>query len=228
MSAPPHDAHGPAADRLSFAVVVPLKPVRVAKSRLSPLGEAARRELVEALAVDTLSAAAACPLVSLVLVVSDDVTLASTVRALGVPAIPDGATGLNATLRQGAAELARRAPGSRPVAICGDLPCLRADDLAESLQHAPRRLASFVSDAAGQGTTLYTAPGLELFAPRFGSGSRAAHLSDGAVELTSASPPSVRRDVDTPADLREALSLGVGERTARAVARLPGLSASGG
>lgn len=228
MCALPSDAPGSHADSPSFGVVVPLKPLGVAKSRLSPLGNAARRELVEAMAMDTIAAAAACPLVDLVLVVTDDLGLASAARAFGVAAIPDGATGLNATLRQGAAELVRRSPGSRPAAICGDLPCLRPEELACVLAQTPARHPSFVSDAAGDGTTVYVAPGLERFAPRFGVASRTAHLSDGAVEVSSDSSPSVRRDVDTPADLREALTLGVGHRTAHAVARLRPLSGNGG
>ena len=41
----------------------------------------------------------------------------------------------------------------------------------------------------------------------------------GAREL--AAPPALRRDVDTPEDLRRAVALGLGPRTAEVVARLP-------
>jgi 2-phospho-L-lactate/phosphoenolpyruvate guanylyltransferase len=52
--------------------------------------------------------------------------------------------------------------------------------------------------------------------PAFGPGSLAAHVRRGAVPL-DLDLPRLRRDVDTPADLDEALALGVGPRTATAV-----------
>lgn len=204
----------------AYGVVVPLKPSAVGKSRLSGLGDVARRELVEALALDTVAAVAGCPAVALVLVVTDDVGLAGRVRELGVSALPDGATGLNASLQQGAAEVVRQEPGLRPLAICGDLPCLRSADLEAVLTAAPPDRPAFVGDAAGVGTTLYLAPDVARFRPRFGPDSRHAHREAGAVDLTDGVPASVRRDVDTPGDLQEALVLGTGPRTARAAAQL--------
>jgi len=195
-----------------FGVVVPVKRLAVAKSRLEVLGDAARQELVAAFAADTVGAALACPAVGAVLVVTDEVGLALALRDLGAYVIPDGQPGdLNASLAQGAAELARVRPALSPVALCGDLPSLRSDELDEALGVAPADRSAFVADAAGVGTTLYTAPDLAGFSPRFGARSRAAHLVAGAVELTAGD--SVRRDVDTPSDLLEALSLGVGGRT---------------
>ena len=44
----------------------------------------------------------------------------------------------------------------------------------------------------------------EEFAPRFGAGSRDAHVSEGAHELVEIDVPTLRRDVDTPDDLRRA------------------------
>ena len=70
-------------------------------------------------------------------------------------------------------------------------------------------------DAVEVGTTFYgVLPGVP-FRPRFGGGSRAKHLSDGAKELALTGIGSVRLDVDTVADLRAALDLGVGPHTAR-------------
>lgn len=204
----------------AYGVVVPLKSPAVGKSRLSGLGDEARRKLVEALALDTVAAVAACPSVGLVLVVTDDVGMASEVQRLAVPAVPDGASGLNASLRQGAAEVLRRQPALRPVALCGDLACLEPGDLARVLTEAPADRPGFVGDAAGIGTTLYLAPDLDRFRPRFGADSRAAHRAGGAVDLTDRSPASVRRDVDTPADLHAALLIGAGPRTTETAARL--------
>jgi 2-phospho-L-lactate guanylyltransferase len=195
-----------------FGVVVPVKPPRVAKSRLAPLGDDVRRELVTAFAADTVAAVVECRRVGSVLVVTDDVELATGLTALGVSAIPDGRPGLlNESLRQGAAELLRRRPGLVPVALCADLPALRSSDLDGVLDAVPEEQCAFVADLDGRGTTLYTAPDWDRFNPQFGSTSRAAHLAAGAIEL--AAPATARRDVDTPDDLTDAQRLGLGPRT---------------
>ena len=219
MDEPRAPLEGTATPPRRFGVVVPVKPPRVAKTRLAPLGDAARRELVAAFAVDTVAAAVESRVVGEVLVVTDDVALARELSALGATAVPDGTSGdLNGTLRQGAAELLRRRPGLVPVAMCADLPCLRSDELTAALEGCAAGTAAFVPDASSTGTTLYTAPDLDGFTPRFGAGSRDAHAATGAVELAGA--PSLRRDVDTPEDLEEARALGVGPRTGWVLTRL--------
>lgn len=200
-----------------YAVLVPVKPPAVGKSRLAGLdGGAARRRLAESFAQDTVLACLRASTVQEVLVVTDDAQFSYVLSALGCTAIPDGVSGdLNGTLRQAAAEAQRRWSDLLPVAICADLPALRADDLDEVLGSLDTTGPSFVPDAAGVGTTLYVA-GHDEFDPHFGPGSRAAHLASGARELRNA-PASVRRDVDDPADLAEAVTLGVGPSTAVAL-----------
>src|SRR5919204_619987 len=68
---------------------------------------------------------------------------------------------------------------------------------------------AIVPDASGTGTTLLTAPSGAALNPRFGTGSAAAHAASGAVPLVGPWP-SLRRDVDTAADLRAAAALGLG------------------
>jgi 2-phospho-L-lactate guanylyltransferase len=75
---------------------------------------------------------------------------------------------------------------------------------------------AFVADMVHTGTTLYTAP-LASFLPRFGPGSRLAHLGSGARELEGAAP-GLRCDVDDLDDLRRAQELGVGAHTSLAEA----------
>ena len=60
---------------------------------------------------------------------------------------------------------------------------------------------------------LAAAPGIPLD-PRFGVGSALAHQASGAVPIELAALVSLRRDVDTAADLAHAVQLGVGPRTA--------------
>jgi len=198
-----------------YVVLVPVKPPAVGKSRLRDLDSGHRRALAEAFALDTVAASVAAGSVVEVLVVTDDAPFSSLLAGLGTAAIPDGVSGdLNGSLRQAAAEARRRWPQLRPVALCADLPALRPADLDLVLAGAHDQPA-FVPDAAGVGTTLYVAS-YDEFDPHFGIGSREAHLRTGAREVTDA-PASVRRDVDDADDLLDAITLGVGPRTAQLV-----------
>ena len=101
------------------------------------------------------------------------------------------------------------------MALCADLPALDPADLDTALED-PRisgGSAGFVADAAGIGTTLYSAP-WQGFDPRYGEGSRRAHLDAGAGEVLGALT-TLRRDVDDLPDLQAAAALGVGEHTRR-------------
>ena len=203
-------------------VVVPVKPPALGKSRLVGLTDEQRRELAEAFALDTVTAAAATPGVEAVLVVTDDFRLAGALRGLGVEVIPDGVSeDLNATLVQAAAEVVRRWPDAVPVALCADLPALLPDELAAVLAEAVAEVSAggavFVRDRAGIGTTMYAAAA-DAFAPSFGVGSAAAHERAGAVEIGS-DAASVRTDVDDLADLGAALVAGVGPHTGRGSGR---------
>ena len=197
-----------------FAVLVPVKPPAFAKSRLRDLGDDARRDLATAFAVDTVTAAAACPLVDRVLVVTDDHVLARGLADLGVDVIPDGTSDdLNGTLALAAAEMHRRRPDLWLVALCADLPALRPEHLATALAAAPHDAMAFVADADGIGTTAVVAPSLDLFRPAFGPASRRRPLDAGAHEVDGVDVPTLRRDVDDRDDLVEALRLGVGRST---------------
>jgi 2-phospho-L-lactate guanylyltransferase len=199
-----------------FGVVIPVKPPAHAKSRLGGLGDEVRQALAAAFALDTVAAAVRSAAVASVLVVTDDHLLAARVRDLGVGVVPDATVDdLNTTLEQGAAEVRRRDPLLHLAALCADLPALRPGDLDRALgATVPDRLC-FVADTERVGTTLVTAPDLDTFRPRFGTGSRAEHLDGGAVEVDLDGIESLRRDVDTPSDLEHALRLGVGPETAR-------------
>ena len=207
-----------------YAALVPVKPPAIGKSRLTGVTAEARRALAEAFALDTVTACIAATSVAEVLIVTDDGPFAARLTGLGTTVIPDGARDdLNGTLRHAAAEAHRRWPHLRPVALCADLPALRPADIDEVLARVGS-VAAFVPDAPAVGTTLYVAPYGE-FDPRFGPGSRDAHLT-GALEIIGAAP-SLRRDVDDIVDLCDAVSLGVGAHTAAVDSGL-GYRVSGG
>ena len=110
---------------------------------------------------------------------------------------------------------ASRWPGGGIAALAADLPALRPAELGRALRAAAiAGAASFMPDAAGVGTTMYAVVPGGAFRPMFGGPSRARHASSGAVELSLDGVPGLRRDVDTPEDLRTAVMLGAGYRTA--------------
>lgn len=209
---------------VSWAVVVPVKRLAVAKTRLASLGDVDRERLALAFAQDVVRAAVACPGVRRVLVVTDDPRAASALAALGAEVqadLPDA--GLNPALEHGVALLRRAGPGLGVATLSADLPSLRPAHLADALAGTVER--GFVADASGQGTTLLAAaPGVDL-RPAYGPGSAARHRDSGARRLAGAA--GLRLDVDTPEDLAAAVALGVGRSTAAVLAE-PAPDAPGG
>ncbi|MFF1511156.1 2-phospho-L-lactate guanylyltransferase [Streptomyces sp. NPDC058326] len=211
---PPHATHPDADDR--WSLVVPLKPLALAKSRLAAAaGSRLRPRLALAFAEDTVGAALNCVPVRDVAVVTDDPEAAEALAALGARIVRDTpAAGLNAALAHGVRAVRSRRRHARVAALNADLPALRPEELARVLDVARKFPRAFLADAAEIGTTfLSAAPGVEL-EPAFGGASRLRHLSSGAVEITLAGVDSVRRDVDTGEDLAVAGALGLGPRTA--------------
>ncbi|MGW2475947.1 2-phospho-L-lactate guanylyltransferase [Streptomyces sp. NPDC001665] len=199
-----------------WTLVVPLKPLARAKSRLaSASGALLRPRFALAFARDTVAAALSCPDVADVVVVTDDAAAGAALAALGALVVPDApGAGLNAALAHGERTARSARPGAPLAALNADLPALRPAELSRVLEFSAAFPRAFVPDAAGIGTTfLSAAPGVEL-RPAFGGPSRVRHLASGAVEITLPGIDSVRRDVDTGEDLRVALDLGVGPFTA--------------
>ena len=209
---------------MSWTVIIPVKRLETAKSRLrGALPGVDHDALVLAMGLDTAGAALASPVVGRVVVVTGDPTVAAAARATGAEVIDDVPdAGLNPALAY-AATVSRPREASPPgvAALAADLPALRADDLTDALRAAEKAGAprAYVTDAAGSGTVLLAAAPESGLEPCFGPDSAAAHAASGAVELTGAWP-SLRRDVDTAADLARAVALGVGPRT-HALTRMP-------
>ena len=210
---------------MAWGLVVPVKRLALAKTRLHvpahPAGpDAGRRALALAFACDVVTAGLGCPLVTTVLVVTDDPQASAALAALGalvVPDLPDA--GLNPALVHGADLLRAESPDLAVATVSSDLPAATARDLAAVLSAVEPGERGFVPDAGGTGTTLLAAgPGAALL-PTFGGASRERHRASGATELTSAA--CLRRDVDTADDLAAAVALGVGPHTTAALAALP-------
>jgi len=206
---------------MTWSVLMPVKVLAQAKSRLAGLAGPRRGELALALACDTATAVLGCHAVARVIVITDDQVAAAALAALGARVVPDEPRdGLNAALRYGAAHAAARWPGAGMAALSADLPALRPAEIGRALRAAAAWPTAFVADAAGDGTTLYTAAPGAAFRPSFGLASRARHAAGGAVELGLDGIPGLRRDVDTPSDLRDAVALGLGSHSAPLAAEL--------
>jgi 2-phospho-L-lactate guanylyltransferase len=201
---------------VSWGLVVPVKRLALAKTRLSSYGDIARQDLALAFALDVVAAGLAATCVAEVVVVSDDARAVAALAGTGVRVVADQPdAGLNPALEHGAAQLAG---GLGIATVSADLPALRPAELDAALAAVPAGGRGFVSDVRGTGTTLLAAaPGVRL-SPAYGAGSRDVHVRSGAVELPAG--PGLRLDVDTPDDLEAALRLGVGPATA--AVHLPG------
>ena len=206
---------------LRWSLVIPVKVLARAKSRLAGLAGSRRGELALAMAADTVAAAVACPAIGAVIVVTDDAAAAAELGGLGAHVVADEPrAGLNPALVFGAAYADARWPGRGRAGLAADLPALDPAEIGRALAAASGWAEAFVPDAAGSGTTLYTAGPAASFCPRFGPGSRDRHLARGAAELDLPGMAGLRRDVDTPADLRSAAKLGLGPRTAALASEL--------
>jgi len=201
---------------VTWTVVLPLKGGPAAKSRLRGLPGV--DDLAHALTLDCLDAVLACTAVGRVTVVTADPITAAAARAVGAQVVAERRPG--AGLVPAVLDGVRTAEPARPAAVLlGDLPALRPDDLAAALGAAAGVLAALprppmvvVPDADQEGSVLLAAARPADLDPAFGAGSLREHERRGAVRL-ELDLPRLRRDVDTPADLRAALALGCGPRT---------------
>ena len=168
----------------------------------------------------------ACAPVGNCVVVSADIAVQRSARLAGATVVAESrpGSGLVPAVGDGLAAASRRPWCARPAAVLlADLPALRPEDLQVALEAARTALddgrlpMAAVPDADGSGTVLLAARTPARLDPAFGPGSFAEHLRRGAVPLRL-DLPRLRRDVDTPGDLDAALALGVGPRTASALA----------
>ena len=196
----------------TFALLMPVKTLAMAKSRLEMRRPAQREPLMRAFALDAITAASRATAVAQVYVVTDEPGF----EVGGAVRLPDEGDGdLNRALHHAALRVRLLDPTRAMAAMCADLPCLSPDDLDAALAAGltPRW---FVADYSGSGTTLLASgPGVDLD-PHFGHGSARRHEESGAspvrAELTT-----LRIDVDTEADLARAEQIGVGQHTTRAL-----------
>ncbi len=177
-----------------WTIVIPVKGAAVAsKSRFGP-GD--HRDLTLAMALDTVEAALAVAPVIVVTVGGAEF------QSLGARVVQERGTDLIEAIEQGLAEAAT----ANTAVLLGDHPALLPEELAAALEAAVGHPLAMVADHDGSGTALVTALAGADHRLAFGSGSRAAHLSNGYAELTG-QWPGLSRDIDVP-DHLDGLRLG--------------------
>ncbi|ORW01285.1 2-phospho-L-lactate guanylyltransferase [Mycobacterium kyorinense] len=200
-------------------LIIAVKRLAAAKTRLAPLFSAQTREsVVLAMLVDTLTAArAVASLRSITIITPDDAAAAAAAEAGADVLFDPTPDGHRDPLNNAIAAAERAVAESTPniVVLQGDLPALQTQELAEAIGAARGYRRSFVADRLGTGTAALCAFGAPLD-PQFGPDSATRHRRSGAIELTGAWP-GLRCDIDTPDDLKVARRLGVGPATARAI-----------
>jgi 2-phospho-L-lactate guanylyltransferase len=203
------------------ALIVPVKRLAAAKTRLAPVFSAPTREsVVLAMLTDTLTAAAGVGSIGSITVITPDAAAGAAAASIGAAVLADPTPeGHGDPLNNAIGVAEREVVGSFPniVVLQGDLPALQTQELAEAIADARHHRRSFVADRLATGTAALFAFATPLD-PKFGSDSSERHRRSGAIELTGAWP-GLRCDVDTPADLAAARRLGVGTATTRALAR---------
>ncbi|MGC3994677.1 MAG: NTP transferase domain-containing protein [Propionicimonas sp.] len=208
---------------MGWTVVVPVRGGGRGKSRLpASVGGVGRRRWVLAFAADTIAAVRRSPAVERVVVaLSEPFPELTGLVGADEDAAPVSfhldaePRGLNASILAAIAGLDH----SLFAVLPADLPCLAASDVTDLLRAADSAGRVVVADAEGRGSVAL-ASGSGPLAPRFGDGSFAAHVAEGYHPTEGTE--RLRRDVDTLADLLDAVALGVGDATS-ALAREAGL-----
>lgn len=199
----------------TWHVIVPVKSRFRAKARLLPPPEIDKPQLALALALDTLDAVLEVIPAERLIVVTEDDEVERAMSQRDVDTVPDPTRGLNPAVQAGLDEAVRRNETLPTAVLLGDLPALRPHDLSAGLRACAATESALIPDHNGDGTVLLAHHDPAALAPRFGRGSAARHARRCTVlELDL---PTLRHDVDDLESLHEAVELGVGQHTERAL-----------
>lgn len=185
-----------------IAIVVPMKPLKSAKSRLSAaLSAEERANLSLNMLVRVLAAAAAHA--HQVWVVGGDGLIRETASDLGAEWTADGGAGLNATLEEAFGRAARQ--GLSPMYLPADLPLVEAGDIASMIDASRSgRLLTLSPASRDGGTNGIIVPAGSRFRPEMGLGSFERHTTQASsigVEPVVFTSVGLGLDLDAPADL---------------------------
>lgn len=191
-----------------ITAIVPVKTLSEAKRRLAgALAPAVRERLVLTMMADVLATLGAAPSIGQVLVVTPDPRVALYAREAGaIPLVERAATDLNAAIKDGLAEAARRG-ATAALVVPADVPLVSVADIERLAAAASARTAPFtllVPDTGRGGTnTLLVSPPTAI-EPRFGADSLARHMVEAqrlGVAHEIIALDGLALDIDEPGDL---------------------------
>ncbi|MCY3799393.1 MAG: 2-phospho-L-lactate guanylyltransferase [Chloroflexi bacterium] len=190
---------------MSLWAIIPVKPLKNAKSRLSPvLMPDQRFELAQAMLRHVLSVTMGVRQVTGVLVISRDTKALAIAREIGAKTLQEGAmSNLNPALMR-ATLVVQSWRADAVLVLPADLPFVRSDDIGGMIGQAVDRSIVIATDNASDGTNalLVRPPGAIEF--QYGPGSFARHIrSANAAGLHAITYESDRLalDIDLPEDL---------------------------
>lgn len=191
---------------MTIWAVVPVKPLRIGKSRLAQImTDEARLALNHKLLADTLSKLKSLPELEQVLVVSRDPQALTLARSYGARTVlENGAPNLNAALEKAMLVLKQHRTIAALV-LPADLPLLKLEDVRKLLAAAKDPpVVAIVPDRYKQGTNALLVCPVGLFTYRFGPGSFLRHCEAAqaaGARLKVLELESMAIDVDLPEDM---------------------------
>ena len=191
---------------MALWAIVPVKPLRRGKSRLSKVISAEERaDLNQYLLEHTIQVLSAIDEIENVLVISRDTEALALARDLGARTVQEyGSPGLNTALTR-AVEIAR-SYGTRGILIIpADLPRLDAEDIRKILVHRKNPPVVVIApDRKKEGTNALFISPPDLIELKYGKGSFKKHskaAQDAGVRLEICDLASLELDLDEPEDL---------------------------
>jgi 2-phospho-L-lactate guanylyltransferase len=202
-------------------ILVPVKNLRNAKQRLSPLLDSSTRtELAQAMLADVLQAIADCGEKDVSLVTSDPFAL-DLAKQHGFEFIRDDANVSETDAIAMATELCAARGAQSTLVVPGDIPLIEAADIRTIYESAPAKGSVLVPSIDKRGSNAVLRRPAALFPLRFGSDSFMPHLAAAIATNTSCvvlSLPRIGLDLDTPHDLQQ-LAEAPGEKLSQLLAR---------
>ena len=191
---------------MTLWAIVPVKPLRTAKSRLSSVLTRDEREILsQQMLINTLDLLREVKEIERTLVVSRDTKALSIARKHGARTVTEnGAPELNNALAR-ATVVAQQYDISGVLVIPADLPLMRMDDVEKLISRATDPPVVVIApDRHGSGTNALLSSPPGLIAYDFGTDSFERHVARAkaaGVRLVVFENPSIGLDVDLPEDL---------------------------
>ena len=191
---------------MTLWAIVPVKPLRTAKSRLSAVLTRDEREILsQQMLINTLDLLREVKEIERTLVVSRDTKALSIARKHGARTVTEnGAPELNNALSR-ATVVAQQYDISGVLVIPADLPLMRMDDVEKLISRATDPPVVVIApDRHGSGTNALLSSPPGLIAYDFGTDSFERHIARAkaaGVRLVVFENPSIGLDVDLPEDL---------------------------